>query len=332
MLKRSWPMLESTDKIISNQDEGWILKNNKIYIIPTRFGILYFIVIIVMILTGATYSNNLIYLLGFFLFSVFVSGMVQTHNNIKGLQIKILNVEDCFEGEDTQVMVQILNPTKKTKQTIRIIASDKSIRHEIPGKAEVIEPHKSVTLQFPIQTQERGDFQLKKVNIYTNYPVGLFRSWMYQKVSFTYFVYPRPLNFSQSRFQLKGEKENLRAGSESYHSLESDFKEHRNYQYGESYRRIDWKAYARKRLLLVKNFDGSSGNLKSFDYNELSHLNTEQKLQQLSFWIFESKREKESFQLILPQFKLSSGNTESHAKSGLRALAIFSEKGKYSES
>lgn len=301
-----------------------LLKSNKIYIIPNRFGALYMLVIFIMILTGATYSNNLIYLLGFFLFSVFVSGMVQTHSNINGVEVQVTSIDDSYEREVVRIHMIFKNRTKKIKQTLRAqLPKDSMYRLEIPAKADIVEAHKMVYASFEMNHHTRGVYSSPRLKVYTNFPMGLFVSWMYQISDKKYYIYPRPENFAGSKYQLIGESQELREGKTIDKQTDSDFREHREYRQGESYRHIDWKAYARKRPLLVKTFEGDSGVQKVFDYSKLVKLTPEKRLRQLSFWITESLRAHESFQLILPTERTGMGDGLSHARRCLRALAVF---------
>lgn len=302
-----------------------VAKSNKIYILPNRFGSLYFFVIFIMILTGATYSNNLIYLLGFFLFSVFSAGMVQTHNNLKGLLLKVIRVEDSHEGDMVRVIVELTNSTKNIKQTIRVQLYDKDLRQEIPAKFDILHPHKSMTAELLVKAPKRGEYKLGRLKLYTNFPLGLFVAWLYEVPdNVSYFVYPKNKDFN-SKFQLYGEEKKKKKRRLLSVQSDNDFKEHKRYQVGESHRHIDWKVYARKRLLLVKAFDGESGEHRVFRYHELKHLNFEQRLQQLTYWISFAKKGNHNFRLDLPNRKVSFGSGTTHVQRCLRELAIFEE-------
>ena len=304
-----------------------LLKSNKIYILPNRFGLLYLLVILIMVLTGATYSNNLIYLLGFFLFSVFVSGMVQTHSNVNGTEVQVSSIDDAYEDQNVRIHLIFKNRTKKLKQTLRVqLPKGNEYILEVPAKAEIVEAHKMVSASFEINHHKRGVYRCPRLKVYTNFPMGLFVSWMYQNSEKDYYIYPRPENFPGSQYQLMGESQELRKGKAIDKQTDSDFREHREYRQGESYRHIDWKAYARKRPLLVKTFEGDSGVQKVFNYSQLYHLSPEERLRQLSYWITESLRANESFQLILPDERTGMSDGLAHARNCLRALAVFGRK------
>lgn len=308
--------------------QEFFFKNKKIYIIPNRFGHLYLLVIIIMVLTGATYSNNLIYLLGFFLFSVFASGMVQTHSNLNGTDADVLSIEDAFADQPVTIHLKVINETKKTKQTLRLQMADKKYRDEVPAKADIVESHKSVSCRLTMRPHTRGCYQLGKLKLYTNYPVGLFESWMYLKFDKKYYIYPRPIDHVGDQYRLFGDEKDKIKGANLARQTDTDFREHRVYRPGEPYRHVDWKAFARSRDLLVKTFEGDSGVQKIFVYDDLKSLDPEKRLEQLSFWISESMKNEEGFQLVLPHFRSSMGDGVQHAKFCLRALAEFQGVGR----
>jgi len=97
----------------------------RIYIVPTRFGFLYGFGIFVTISAGVIYSNNLVYLLSFFLVSLIVIGMIQTHNNIKGLQIEKVSVGICPEKGSSQAKLWIKTENVDSHNQIEIISKDK---------------------------------------------------------------------------------------------------------------------------------------------------------------------------------------------------------------
>lgn len=300
-----------------------LLSNDKIYILPNRFGMLYMLVILIMILTGATYANNLIYLLGFFLFSVFVSGMVQTHSNINGVELQVTLIEDTYEDDPVKIYLVFKNRTKKTKQTLRAQLSNSDYQLEIPAKADIVESHKSASAVLEISGHKRGYYKCPKLKVYTNFPMGLFISWMYKYSEKSFYIYPKPQNYFGSKFRLIGDSEEQKEGKALDKKTDTDFREHREYRQGESYRHIDWKAYARKRPLMVKTFEGESGRQKVFDYSSLVHLNSEERLRQLSYWITESLRSQDSFQIIMPGEKSGMSHGITHAKACLQLLAVY---------
>ena len=63
------------------------LNLNSIFIIPSRFGVLYLFVCVVVFLLGTNYQNNLVMGLSFFLFSVFNTCIIFAYRNLSGLTL-----------------------------------------------------------------------------------------------------------------------------------------------------------------------------------------------------------------------------------------------------
>lgn len=300
-----------------------VLKREKIYIFPNGFGFLYLLVIVVMILVGATYNNNLIYLLGFFLFSVFVSSMVQTHNNIKDVRVEVTEIEDTFEGEAAKVSLLFRNESGRLKQTLRIIPRKKAMRAEIPGKLDVLSKRDSARSYFFLPVQKRGKYQLKDLTLYTVYPMGLFYSWKFVKADAEYYVYPKAVD-ARIRPAVKPIEE-LQQFTKSKGSLDfqEDFRDHRALFPGESEHHVDWKVFAKTKEKMVKTFESPAGAIQSFSLGKVRSLPLEAALSQLSYWIQNANRKNQVFELELSEETTAADQGVGHARHCLRKLASY---------
>ena len=65
-----------------------MVRENRVYIIPSGGGAVFFLSIIVLVLTAATYNNNLIFIFAFFLSALFVITMLQTNFNLKSVRLQ----------------------------------------------------------------------------------------------------------------------------------------------------------------------------------------------------------------------------------------------------
>ena len=301
-----------------------VMQREKIYIFPNQFGFMYLGVIVIMILVGATYNNNLIYLLGFFLFSVFVSSMVQTHNNIKDIQVEVTDIEDCFEGERPRVRLVLRNRSGRVKQSLRVVSRDKELRSDVPGKVDIIEKRSLARSYLYLKEASRGLHELKDLTLYTVYPMGLFYSWKYVRADVSHFVYPKPVDAKLLPRQKSFEELLKTSKTHKQMELQDDFKEHKLYVSGESEHHIDWKVYARTREKLVKTFESPAGVVMSFDLSATRRiLPLEEALSQISFWIRKAIQKNEVFELILDEEGVSASQGVGHAKICFRRLAEY---------
>ncbi|MGL6165381.1 MAG: DUF58 domain-containing protein, partial [Aeromonas veronii] len=61
------------------------LGTRSLFILPTRMGLLYLLVLLAIYLLGTNYQNNLVLLVAYCLGSLFMAAMWLTHRNLLGL-------------------------------------------------------------------------------------------------------------------------------------------------------------------------------------------------------------------------------------------------------
>jgi uncharacterized protein (DUF58 family) len=299
------------------------LKQNRIYIMPTKRGGMLLAVIVIMILTAATYSNNLIYLLAFFLFAIFFVSMIQTHYNLKDVELRLLSTSEVFEGEPLNILFSIEQKRSRNKQGLIIRSGDprrwKSVFIE-PENLRLDEPAK--TVRAVIHAYRRGVHAVPRFYLETTYPMGLFRAWKVFRQEAKLLVYPKPVGKSDLQISNsdRGDHENGLRGSP-----EGDFGELKNYQTGESYHQIAWKHYARRRKLYTKVHWGGENRHYSIPWNPGAQ-DVEIYLQQMSAWIQMAMESEASFEMNLPGRSIESGAGFEHAQTCWRALAKLPPK------
>lgn len=295
------------------------MKGGRIYILPTGFGFLFILSSVLMILVAATYQNNLVNLLAFFMLSLVFVAMVQTHNNLKDIRVSAIETEGGFAGETWAASIILHNPTQEDRHNIDFeLKCEKKV-----GFYENTRPLLrlgSLHLRASYPAKERGRHHLPAIKISSVFPLGLFRSWIWFKHESSYLVYPsragnRTLPISSSSGERIGGSLRSEAGD--------DFYGHRKFQTGDSAHHVDWKAHARGRPLLVKEFKDSSSGFVRLDWNHLEGLDTEQRLSQLACWVDECKRRQLPFSLRLPGVETELDQGPEHAAHCLERLAIY---------
>ena len=78
---------------------GQTLLRKRVYIFLTRYGLIFTINLIVMLLGAVNYNNSLAYALTFLLAGLFMVSMLHTYNNLKGLIISSSPSEPVFAGQ-----------------------------------------------------------------------------------------------------------------------------------------------------------------------------------------------------------------------------------------
>lgn len=296
---------------------GWPRKN-RVYIVPTGFGLVFIVGALVMILVGATYQNNLVNLLAFFMLSLVFIAMIQTHNNLKDVKLEQVNVDNGYAGSDFLVTAVIGNPTREPRFNI-----DARLRKKTPKSVyenvHPLLPEGSIKLRAAYPCGTRGEYRVRDMKMETIFPLGLFRAWMWVDTDAHYYVYPEPKG--QRSFPVGVTIADPVAGAARLKGGD-DYHGHRRYQPGDAATHIDWKARARGRPLLVKEFNDGAPAPIQLDWYALENVDTEERLSQLAAWVDEATRRRLVFGLRLPQLSLPPASGAQHAQRCLEALAV----------
>lgn len=84
-----------------------ILGSQNIYIIPSGFGWAYGVVVLSLFSGAINYQVSTVFLMSFILAIVGFISAWEAHANLKGLSIKLVSVEDTYEGTPAQVSLLI---------------------------------------------------------------------------------------------------------------------------------------------------------------------------------------------------------------------------------
>src|SRR5262245_9201393 len=86
------------------------LGRRRVYILPTRFGVIYAALLFMMLLASMNYNNSLGFALTFLLTGLGLVAMHHCHRNLKGLVIAGVQPGEAFAGEAVRVEVGLQNP------------------------------------------------------------------------------------------------------------------------------------------------------------------------------------------------------------------------------
>lgn len=298
-------------------------KNNKVYIVPTKFGLALFGSVLFMLMAGAAYGNNLVNLLGFFLAAIGFVTMVQTHNNVRGVKVTSAQMEPGYAGTSVRLTTIIESSDNQDHFHLEADALNFSSLPRLEFAATLHSKSKS-KLSTSYKLQNRGKYEINRIKLSSVYPLGLFYAWSLHKLSQEFYIYPSP---SGSReLPLPRLSHHSESGAKLQFAGE-DYREHRPYQSTDSARHVDWRAYARGRPLLTKRFDEGGPEAVVLSWSHTQQKTEEEKLAQLSLWIELAHRSERSFALQLPNAQIDYGRDSLHAHRCWRELAQFKSEG-----
>ncbi len=292
------------------------LGQRRIFILPSRGGLLYATTLLVMLIGAINYNLALGHALVFMLAGLGVSGMIHTFRNLYGLVIAPGRSPSVFAGELAYFELSLENTRDTPRLALEFTAET--------GQTVLatVNPKKCSKIEIPITTTRRGWLELPRVRLSSNYPLGLFTAWAYLQPSMRCLVYPKAI---ASPFPAL--PNSLRSGEQSGDSGQEDFAGFRPRQPADSPRHVAWKASARdaeNAPLLVKLFSGGGHADLIFDWQQTSSVSdNETRIGLLTGWVLAAHAAHLEFGMALPDTTIPSSSGESHLHRCLQALALI---------
>ncbi len=301
-------------------DGAHMLRQRYIYILPTRYGFLYAATLMAMLLGSLNYASNLGLMYTFLLAGLGLVCMLLTWRNLLGLRIREGNATPVFAGQEAAFVVEFENLDRRPR-----FGLDAETRRGPGGRLD-LPPRGRRGVQLCMPTEKRGKLCLLRVKVSTCYPMGLFRAWSYLDLGSCCVVYPRPAASGQPAYAAADQHSTPRSGYQG--AGEDDFQGLRRYREGDSPRQIDWKAVARDRGVLSKEFGSEQASLLWLDWDALpGYLGVEDRLRLLCRFVLDADAVGRIYGLRLPGRRLTPGSGPGQRHRCLAALASYSQGG-----
>ena len=307
---RLFPMLTQLLRGRGGETGPIVLNRRRIYILPTRHGVLFGVFLLAMLIGSINYSLSLGFVLTFLLGGVSLVGILHTYKNLQGLQIADGGASPAFAGDDAAFHLEFEAPGPR-------FAIHARWRDEDPVRFDV-DTNQRVTIRVP--TTRRGRLSPGRFTVSTVYPLGLFRAWSYVQFDHAAIVYPKP---GEARLEFSAAGETGSTTRISAHEGSEDFAGLRAYQLGDSPRQVAWKVAARSDVLATKRFSDTEGGTVLLDWDSLSGLDSEARLSQLTRWVLDAEQANLRYGLRIPGVGIAPGNGGPHRHRCLEALALF---------
>lgn len=293
------------------------LVQRRVYILPTKMGIYFASMLLVMLLGAVNYNNSLAYALTFLLASMFFIAILHTYRNLLHLRIDMGQAAPVFCGETAQLPVLLDNRNNAPRYAIRL---------QLAGQAHVtvdVPEDNWLQIKIPLRATQRGRHKVQRLRLEGSYPLGLFQAWAYAQRDVDYLVYPAP-DEEHSFPSVPGYSETQQGdrgkGMDDFAGL-------RNYQSGDSLRQVHWKTVARGQGMHTKLFAGNQAVELWLDWSTLPQLDIEARLSRLARWVLDADAQGLAYGLRIPGLTIPLGSGGTHRHRCLEALALF-ETGK----
>jgi len=289
------------------------ISTRRVYILPTRAGLAFAALVLVMLLAGLNYSNSVALLITFLLAGFAMIAMHLTHRNLTGVTLRAIAGVDAFVGEHGRLLVTLENSADTAR-----LGLDCDVANGVPAAVDV-PANGRARADVGLSLERRGRLAVDRVTLSTRFPFGLFRAWTYVHVKAGLLAWPVP----RGRREMPPEASSggnapavHRVGDEEWAGL-------REFRSGDSPRQVAWGAFARGRGLLVKTWQSPAAHHRVFDLAAVPGTDLEQRLEQLSAWILAAHARGERYGLRLGDQSSPPASGNEHRAHCLNGLALF---------
>ena len=287
------------------------ISRRRIYILPTRVGLMLAFTLIAMLIAGLNYNSNLGLAFAFLVASAGLVTMHHCNRNLLGLQVDVTAEADAFAGREASFEFMLRNDSSVDRRDIEIRCLDLGKIGCVSAKS--IEP---VVVTIPVA--QRGRTRLTHFELHTLYPFGWFHAWTYVQGSLTAYVAPAP----------RGNRALPSAEGAGYASRsemrgDEDFAGLRSYQPGMPLKHMAWKVLARGGDAAVRRYASLAAQPEWLEWSSLEGQDTETRLSQLCLWVLESEAAQRLYGLRIPGWEIPPSRGAAHRFACLRALAVY---------
>ncbi len=299
-------------------DPPLALNRRRLYILPTRAGLAFALLVGVMLLAGLNYNNSLGLIVTFMLTGLALIGMYDCHRTLQGLRIVAAEADDAFAGTQGELRLSLDNTSRLPRRGLTLAVADAAAAPTAAARLDLA-ALQSGALRCAFPARRRGRQPIEALMLATTQPAGLYRCWTWLHLPLTAIVYPAPrgeapLPPPRSRHGASGAPP--ASGDEEWAAL-------RPFQPGDSPRAVAWKAYARGAPLLVARYEAVRGGEHRFELATTPGAGLEARLSQIAAWILAAEKRGESYALHIGDTDLPPTLGPAHRQRCLRALALY---------
>jgi uncharacterized protein (DUF58 family) len=291
------------------------IHRRRVYILPTRFGIMLALVLAAMLIAGLNYNSNLGLAFAFLMASIALVTMHHCNRNLLGLQVDVTAEVDAFAGGEASFDFVLHNDSPIDRRDVEIRCLGATGTRSALARS-------SAPVPVSVPVARRGVTRITQFELRTRYPFGWFHAWTYVQGSLTAFVAPSP-HGTRTLPAVGGLGQLARSEARG----EEDFAGLRAYEPGVPLKHMAWKVLARGAEAAVRSYTSLAAQPEWLEWSSLEGKDTETRLSQLCLWVLESDASQRAFGLRIPGKEILPARGAAHRFACLRALAVFGIEG-----
>lgn len=277
---------------------------------PDRSCVRVLVAIVALALAAVNYESNTAWLMACLVAALGLVSILHTRRNLRGVSMRPQVIAPVFAGDPISIPVDVATGNTAVYAVQVIVGASQTSTMGVAAEAT-----QHLLLLHP--GLARGRHRLAAPELRSGFPLGLVQARLRSAATVDVVVYPRPSG------RALGEAATVGASTgDGLGGLDGgDFAGHRRWQPGDNQRRVDWRALARGRPLLVKQFAGSSAECV-LDW-DATDGDDETRLSQLARWVLDADAMGWRYGLRLPRRSLTPAIGGDHRHQCLEALATF---------
>jgi uncharacterized protein (DUF58 family) len=287
----------------------------QIYILPTRYGVIYGLLLMLLLIGSINYGNNLAFFLTFLLAGLGAVAMLHTWRNLVGLELMPGTNIPVFAGEAAGFEIHLINSRGSERPNIKLQTSKQAWATTDLGS------NSRDSIKLFQESKTRGMLSLNRVTVSTSYPLGLLRAWGYVDLATNCLIYPRPANKRPP--DCNSDYDRSSSGDKGIGV--DDFVGIRAYRPGDTPKQINWKALASERGLQTKQFGGDRADRVWLDWQSMPGTATEERLSRLCRGVLDACDKEQEFGLRIPGTEISPSHGQPHRHKCLASLAMYED-------
>lgn len=313
--------------------EQQVFTQRNVYILPSRTGLGYALVVLVLLLAAINEQVNLGYGLAFLLGGVGLSAMWLTHGNLRGLTLSLGTVSSVHAGQSLSLPI-VLDVGSRARGSfgLQLLPLSDAPAGGAPAAMERLQAEATAghqgTVLLPIPAAERGWRELPRIRVETTYPLGLFRAWGYWRPKGRVLVWPA-LDLHAPPLPDTLDDDGPRRTSVTASIDQPDGL--RPWRRGDTLRMVSWKKSATRlasgQAPLSREASGQPRRDGWITWDQAAGLSTEARLSRLAAWLVLAERQAldmaRPYGLRLPDKTVAPGQGPAHLQHCLNLLALW---------
>jgi uncharacterized protein (DUF58 family) len=285
----------------------------RVYILPTRAGLAFALLVFVMLLAGLNYANSVALMLTFVLAGFGLIAMHLCHRNLVGIALRGVAAVDAFAGEHGRVLLTLENAADTPRLGIEAVVDGAGcVACDVPAAG-------AARMELALPLERRGRVRVDRIRLSTAFPFALFRAWTYAHLRVDVLAWPVP----RGRREPPAEAATGGSAAAVHRAGDEEWAGLREFRDGDSPRQVAWSAYARGRGLLVKTWESPAAHHRTFDFARVPGADVEARLEQMSAWIVGAHARGERYGLVIAGQAIAPDTGSRHRERCLGELALY---------